>query len=42
MKDYKQQIAEIIAPHVEGLETAEIRDMIEIPSDANMGDYAFP
>ena len=42
MKDYKQQIAEIIAPHVEGLEIAEIRDMIEIPSDANMGDYAFP
>lgn len=42
MKDYKQQIAEIIAPHVEGLETEEIRDMIEIPSDANMGDYAFP
>lgn len=42
MINYKEKIAEIIAPHVEGLETADILDMIEIPADSNMGDYAFP
>ena len=42
MKDYKQLIAEIIAPNVEGLEAAEIKEWIEVPADAKMGDYAFP
>lgn len=42
MKDYRQLIAEIIAPYVEGLEVSEIRDMVEVPADSKMGDYAFP
>ena len=42
MKDYRQLIAEIIAPHVEGLEVSEIREMVEVPADSKMGDYAFP
>ncbi len=42
MKDYRQLIAETIAPHVEGLEISEIREMIEVPADSKMGDYAFP
>lgn len=42
MKDYRQLIAEIIAPCVEGLETSEIREMVEVPADSKMGDYAFP
>lgn len=42
MINYTQKIAELIAPHVEGFEPAEIRSMIETPTDARMGDYAFP
>lgn len=42
MKDYRQLIAEIIAPCVEGLEVSEIREMVEVPADSKMGDYAFP
>ena len=42
MKDYRQLIAEIIAPCVEGLEASEIREMVEVPADSKMGDYAFP
>jgi arginyl-tRNA synthetase len=42
MKDYRQLIAETIAPHVEGLEVSEIREMVEVPADSKMGDYAFP
>ena len=42
MKDYRQLIAEIIAPWVEGLEASEIREMVEVPADSKMGDYAFP
>ncbi|MBQ0078910.1 MAG: arginine--tRNA ligase, partial [Eubacterium sp.] len=42
MINYKEKIAEIIAPHVEGLELADILSMIETPADSKMGDYAFP
>ena len=42
MKDYRQLIAEIIASCVEGLEASEIREMVEVPADSKMGDYAFP
>ena len=42
MKDYRQLIAETIAPYVEGLEISEIREMVEVPADSKMGDYAFP
>lgn len=42
MVNFKEEIAEIIAEHVEGLSAEEIQGMIEIPQDAKMGDYAFP
>ena len=38
----KKKIAEILAPHVDGLEKDEILDMLETPADSKMGDYAFP
>lgn len=42
MVNFKEEIAKIIANHVEGLELSEIQDMIEVPQDSKMGDYAFP
>jgi len=42
MIDYKENIAEILSPHIEGLDSRELRDMIEVPTDDKMGDYAFP
>ncbi|MEE1037904.1 MAG: arginine--tRNA ligase [Eubacterium sp.] len=42
MVNYKELIADILTEAVEGLEKAEIVNMIEVPSDEKMGDYAFP
>ena len=42
MVNFKEEIAKAIAKHVEGLEVAEIMDMVEVPQDTKMGDYAFP
>ena len=42
MLQYVDKIADLIAPQVEGLEKDEIKNMIEIPADSKMGDYAFP
>lgn len=42
MVNYKELIADILTEAVEGLEKAEIMNMIEVPSDEKMGDYAFP
>ena len=42
MINYTEKIAKLLAPHIEGLEEAEIRDMIETPADSSMGDYALP
>ena len=42
MLNFKEEIAKLIAQQVEGLELAEIQEMIEIPQDSKMGDYAFP
>ena len=42
MTSYKEKIAEILTPHVEGLTKEDILDMIEAPADSKMGDYAFP
>ena len=41
MADFKGDIAALIAEHVEGLSREEIRGMIEIPQNKEMGDYAF-
>ena len=42
MKDLKKELAEILAAHLEELDAAEIENMIEIPPDSTLGDYAFP
>lgn len=42
MISYKEKIADILAPQIEGLEKEEILSMIETPADSKMGDYAFP
>lgn len=42
MINFKEKIAALLVETVEGLTVEEIRDMIEIPTDSKMGDYAFP
>ena len=42
MINIKEQIASALAEAIEGLTAEEIKDMIEIPADNKMGDYAFP
>ncbi|MFV0518502.1 MAG: arginine--tRNA ligase [Aminipila sp.] len=42
MINYKQKIAEIICEKVDGLSIEEVMEMIEVPADTKMGDYAFP
>lgn len=42
MISYREQIADILAPHIEGMERDEIAAMIETPADSKMGDYALP
>lgn len=42
MLDYKKAIGEIIAKELPQLSFGEIKEMIEIPQDSKMGDYAFP
>lgn len=42
MINFKEQIAKLLAAHIEGLTLEEIEDTIEIPGDGKMGDYAFP
>ena len=42
MKDFKDIIASSIYDEALGLSEQEIKDMIEIPADESMGDFAFP
>lgn len=42
MINFKEQIAAVLAGAIEGLTAEEIRDIVEIPTDSKMGDYAFP
>jgi len=42
MRNIKSEIAEILAANIEGLGVDEIQNMLEIPQDTSMGDYAFP
>ena len=42
MKDFKLKIAELLNSKVSDLSIEEIYNMIEIPSNSDMGDYAFP
>ena len=42
MINIKNEIAKILAKHIEGLELSEIEQMVEVPADTSHGDYAFP
>ena len=42
MINYREKIAEIIAPAVGSLTASEILEMVESPTDSKLGDYAFP
>jgi len=42
MKEYKQLIGEAIHQAIDILTPEEAMDLIEIPTDETMGDYAFP
>ena len=42
MVNFKEEIAKLISEHIEGLTVAEIAEMVEVPQDEKMGDYAFP
>ena len=42
MINFKEKIAELLAPLVPDLSAQEIRNMIEVPQDSKLGDYAFP
>ncbi|MDD6310672.1 MAG: arginine--tRNA ligase [Firmicutes bacterium] len=42
MINYVDKIAELLSAQIEGLETDEIKGMIEQPQNSDMGDYAFP
>ncbi|MEG1583595.1 MAG: arginine--tRNA ligase [Anaerovorax sp.] len=42
MIDFKEKIARVLAEHVEGFTAAQLKEMLEVPADSSMGDYAFP
>ena len=42
MINYKEEIANILADADIGLSFDEIKEIVEVPSDSKMGDYAFP
>jgi len=42
MINFKEKIAEIIVAAVDGLTFEEVLEMVEVPTDNKMGDYAFP
>lgn len=42
MIDFKNEIAKILALQIKEIDENEILEMIEIPPDSKMGDYAFP
>lgn len=42
MKDFKLEVAKLLNSKVNDLSVDEIYSMIEVPSNSEMGDYAFP
>lgn len=42
MTDFKEKVGTALGQTVEGLEASEITQMIEIPPNSEMGDFAFP
>ena len=42
MKDFKLEVAKLLNSKISDLSVDEIYSMIEVPSNSDMGDYAFP
>lgn len=42
MINFKEEIAKLIGENVHDISPEEIMDMVEVPQDSKMGDYAFP
>lgn len=42
MIDYKQQIAELLSSVLKEMDQETIANILEVPADETMGDYAFP
>lgn len=42
MKDFKLELAKLLSDKLSSLSQSEIYDMIEVPANSAMGDYAFP
>ncbi len=42
MIEYKREIAQLLSKEISELDDHEILEMVEIPPDSKMGDYAFP
>ncbi|NLM03830.1 MAG: arginine--tRNA ligase [Clostridiales bacterium] len=42
MVDFKKEIVMILKKEIDSLDESEIKSMIEVPPNSDMGDYAFP
>ena len=42
MINIREEIAKILEKHIEGMELADIAQLVEVPADTSHGDYAFP
>jgi arginyl-tRNA synthetase len=42
MENYKHTIAELIASQLDGMETADVKEMLEYPPNPQMGDLSMP
>ena len=42
MINIREEIAKILVKHIEGMELADIMQLVEVPADTSHGDYAFP
>lgn len=42
MRDFKLELAQVLSKQIPDFTVDEIQEMIEIPSNSKMGDYAFP
>ncbi|ABR47890.1 arginyl-tRNA synthetase [Alkaliphilus metalliredigens QYMF] len=42
MSDFKQKVSELLGTQIEGIGQRELLEMIEVPPNSEMGDFAFP
>ena len=40
--DYKKYIVEKLLPHIDGMSEEELYELIALPPNTEMGDYALP